>query len=143
MHCDDGNTADGDGCSATCQVELGWTCEESRSDPNVPYVCYGCKDGIKSGHEECDDGNLNNGDGCSSQCLVESGYSCTTASPSVCGRCGDGVTQTDIGEECDDQNADDTDGCTSACKLLPGYKCTGTTCTVSCGATPYEVDTSE
>ena len=32
--CDDGNTTAGDGCSATCQVESGWTC-----DPSSPSVC--------------------------------------------------------------------------------------------------------
>jgi len=26
--CDDGNAVSGDGCSSTCQVELGWTCNE-------------------------------------------------------------------------------------------------------------------
>ncbi len=30
--CDDGNTANGDGCSDVCQVENGWTCE----DPTPP-----------------------------------------------------------------------------------------------------------
>ena len=24
--CDDGNTTDGDGCDATCAIELGWEC---------------------------------------------------------------------------------------------------------------------
>jgi len=31
-------------------------------------------------------------------------------------RCGDGVTQTDLGEECDDANSVNTDACTNACK---------------------------
>ncbi len=56
--CDDGNTVDGDGCSATCQNE-----------PPPP----GCGDGTVGGEEECDDGNTSNGDGCSSVCVVETG----------------------------------------------------------------------
>jgi formylglycine-generating enzyme len=32
--CDDGNTVSGDGCSATCQVEPGWTCNGAS-----PTVC--------------------------------------------------------------------------------------------------------
>ena len=37
--CDDGNTARGDGCSATCTIESGWTCS------GQPSVCTrgGCR----------------------------------------------------------------------------------------------------
>jgi cysteine-rich repeat protein len=34
--CDDGGAADGDGCSAACQVEVGWTCA------SAPSVCTPC-----------------------------------------------------------------------------------------------------
>ena len=27
--CDDGNQVDGDGCSEQCEVERGWSCDES------------------------------------------------------------------------------------------------------------------
>lgn len=37
--CDDRNVRDGDGCSSTCQVELGYTC--SRSDSAHVDVCHG------------------------------------------------------------------------------------------------------
>ncbi len=53
--CDDGNLANGDGCSATCEVE---------TEPV-------CGNGVVEGSEECDDGNLVNGDGCSSTCELE------------------------------------------------------------------------
>jgi MYXO-CTERM domain-containing protein len=56
--CDDGNTDDGDGCSAACQNE---------QPPE------GCGDGTVGGAEECDDGNTSNGDGCSAVCTVEDG----------------------------------------------------------------------
>jgi cysteine-rich repeat protein len=52
--CDDGNTADCDGCSATCQSETG------------------CGDDVVCGTEECDDGNTSGGDGCSAGCALES-----------------------------------------------------------------------
>ena len=54
--CDDGNTANGDGCSSTCQQEFF---------NNI------CGNGVGEPGEQCDDGNTANGDGCSSTCLVE------------------------------------------------------------------------
>ncbi len=51
--CDDGNTSDGDGCSAVCTAEF-------------------CGDALLSGVEECDDGNTSAGDGCSAVCTIES-----------------------------------------------------------------------
>jgi cysteine-rich repeat protein len=53
--CDDGNTADGDGCSASCTNEV------------TPV----CGDGILQSGEECDDGNTADGDGCSATCATE------------------------------------------------------------------------
>jgi cysteine-rich repeat protein len=53
--CDDGNTANGDGCSSTCAIE--------------PV----CGNGIVQAGEECDDGNTTSGDGCSSTCQLEAG----------------------------------------------------------------------
>lgn len=44
--CDDGNTANGDGCSSTCQMETR------------------CGNGTLENGEECDDGNTVSGDGC-------------------------------------------------------------------------------
>lgn len=57
--CDDGNTIDGDGCTAKCQINV-------------------CGDGILwPGKEECDDGNKVDNDACSAQCKVN-------ASPIAC-----------------------------------------------------------
>ena len=50
--CDDGNTADNDGCSGVCEIES-------------------CGDGIEQTSEACDDGNAVNNDGCSSTCLMD------------------------------------------------------------------------
>jgi cysteine-rich repeat protein len=86
--CDDGNTRNGDGCSATCQVE----------PPR-------CGDGRREGAEACDDGNTANGDGCSSTCTIE-------PPPVVCG---DG--RREGSEACDDGNTAGCDGCGPTCRL--------------------------
>jgi cysteine-rich repeat protein len=74
--CDDGNTTDCDGCSATCTVESG------------------CGDGVRCASEECDDGNGLACDGCSPACIVEVGA-----------HCGDGLINQACGEECDPPGA--------------------------------------
>jgi len=72
--CDDGNTEDGDGCTAKCQVEAFYSClggsKTSRS------LCSICGDGQVTGWEACDDGNKEGGDGCSGKCTIEANYMC-------------------------------------------------------------------
>lgn len=50
--CDDGGTANGDGCNFLCELEF-------------------CGDGIINGSEECDDGGTANNDGCDADCMNE------------------------------------------------------------------------
>src|SRR3989449_2929772 len=50
--CDDGNLVAGDGCSASCRLEV-------------------CGNGILGPGEQCDDGNLVSGNGCSAGCRLE------------------------------------------------------------------------
>jgi cysteine-rich repeat protein len=69
--CDDGNTADCDGCTGDCRLETG------------------CGDGVSCGAEECDDGNVTSCDGCF-ECVEEIGS-----------LCGDGIVNDECGEECD------------------------------------------
>ena len=88
--CDDGNEADGDGCSSSCVVESGFLCRNPKTADKTadrgPTVCRNvkCGDGFVDGSndgsriEECDDGNEADGDGCSAACVLEDGYICTT-----------------------------------------------------------------
>lgn len=118
--CDDGDIAPGDGCSATCTVENGFTC-----DTDSPSVCTPspvCGDAITTQGETCDDGNTASGDGCSSACATEAGYLCTAGSPSLCSKtCGDGTRGQ--GEDCDDGNDTSGDGCSATCTVENGFTC--------------------
>ncbi|HJL14071.1 MAG TPA: MopE-related protein [Sandaracinaceae bacterium LLY-WYZ-13_1] len=100
--CDDGNFEDGDGCSATCEIEFGWTCS------GEPSVCERdtevlCGDGTVDEGEECDPGELT-GD-CDEDCTFAV--------------CGDGTLNPRRGETCDDGNTEDGDGCSSMCMEEP------------------------
>lgn len=111
--CDDDNSVSGDGCSNSCEIEAGYTCEGS------PSVCTGgggstCGNSSVDPGEQCDDGNIANGDGCSSTCEYET----------LGGICGDGTIVSP--EECDDANTASGDGCSSACNVESGYQCMGT-----------------
>jgi len=116
--CDDGNAVSGDGCSATCQVEKGWSCPT----PNQPCVAAKCGDGVVAGTETCDDGNTVSGDGCSATCQVEPGWQCPTPDTKCIAKtCGDGIIAGS--EQCDDGNTTSGDGCSATCKLEPGFAC--------------------
>ena len=96
--CDDGNTATGDGCGATCQTEGGGSTD--------------CGNGTVDAGETCDDGNTTPGDGCDSFCQTEGGGSTN---------CGNGTI--DAGENCDDGNTTNGDGCDSFCVTEPDPDC--------------------
>jgi fibro-slime domain-containing protein len=129
--CDDGNTADGDGCSADCHVaDRGWVCGEA----GIPCVhAQVCGNGIVEIGEMCDDHNARSGDGCDASCQLEPGWDCSI--PGIrCSatRCGDGVIAGF--EECDDGDAGD--GCSASCTLEAGHACDtpGQPCrTTTCG----------
>lgn len=124
--CDDGNIADGDGCSSACTLE-----GLLASGVEVPV----CGDGQVGFSEECDDGNLVAIDGCSTTCEVEPGFTCTTLTieggivVSSCtanpAGCGDGLR--DAGEACDDGNLVLGDGCSTTCLVEDGFTCVGKT----------------
>jgi len=117
--CDDGNTASGDGCSQSCQLEANYSC------PTAGQLCTNlavCGNSILTSDEICDDGNTVSGDGCSKDCqTIESGWVCPVPGKNCIPKCGDGVkTGT---EACDDGNTNSNDGCSSTCQLEPGYDC--------------------
>jgi cysteine-rich repeat protein len=119
--CDDGNQVGGDGCSASCSPEVGFSCAGS------PSVCTPqCGDEQIVGGETCDDGDTTGGDGCSASCTVEAGFACTGV-PSVCGPFCSVTT-------CDDFNVCTVNGCSAAlgsCTFQnepPGTLCPGGTC---------------
>ncbi|MET0412129.1 MAG: DUF4215 domain-containing protein [Polyangiaceae bacterium] len=126
--CDDGNRADGDGCSASClAVDAGFSC----NPPGVLcHVVALCGDGIVAGNEACDDGGAADGDGCSSRCHIEPAHECS-GQPSVCiaTLCGDGERRGS--ESCDDGNSFPLDGCSSTCQAEPD--CSTGSCTSDCG----------
>ena len=79
--CDDANTGDYDGCSSSCTIEIGYTCNVdpcTKSEAgSADMFNTSCGDGLwaKGSSEKCDDGNDNNGDGCES-CTIQSGWGC-------------------------------------------------------------------
>jgi len=132
--CDDGNTNNGDGCSATCQIETGWQC------PAPGQVCMPCGtnacdagpaghcgDGIVQTGEECDcgDGTIPVPRGCPGVNNDNTYGGCTTKCTRG-PRCGDGIVQTNYGEQCDlgSQNGVFQSGlggeCTPYCQWIPG-----------------------
>jgi cysteine-rich repeat protein len=126
--CDDQNLLDGDGCSATCTVEDGYTCT------GEPSFCEPiCGNGAIHGSETCDDQNTAPDDGCAPDCTIEAGWQCF-GQPSVCVRlCGNGEMSGN--EECDDGNTNPDDGCAPDCTVEPGWQCSGSPsdCEFLCG----------
>ncbi len=113
--CDDGNTRDGDGCSADCQsIEAGYECPKAGgpcTSGTSPEPVSKCGNGKLEDGEKCDDGNERSGDGCTADCTsIEDGYSCHEAGyacvPKNCGNgvmnnnesCDDGIDNVDYGE---------------------------------------------
>lgn len=100
--CDDGGTAPGDGCSATCVVETGWTCDDASPSACAPI----CGDGHAVGPEACDGADLR-GRSCEAEGYHGGELACTGQCALVLddcvasGRCGDGVIQAAFGETCD------------------------------------------
>jgi len=91
--CDDNNTVDGDGCSASCQVEFG----------NLPRL--GCGDGI------CSKVSGENAENCAADCSID--FPFDIPGRTLDGICGNGDVEP--GEQCDDGDNEDGDGCSSSC----------------------------
>lgn len=110
-HCDDGNTDDGDGCSAECLDE--GCIEDTPGFPGVPL----CDDGVACTIDTC---NVSTSS-CEHEFLCDDGIACTTDA------CVDDVCQsTPVNESCDD-----SDICTdNICTV--GVGCTFPNNTASC-----------
>lgn len=144
--CEDGAYANNDGCSSTCKVEKGWSCDHHAG--SLDTCKFVCGDGYYIAGEVCEDGNKLAGDGCYKDCTVEDGWNCkhsgTIAVDTCKPICGNGKL---IGSElCDDGNDTDGDGyellyimcfsCYSDCtKIERGYYCPipGDACYTTCG----------
>ncbi len=112
--CDDGNTEDGDGCSADCLsdetcgngvVDADEVCDDGNTEDGdgCSADCTSdetCGNGVVDADEVCDDGNTEDGDGCSADCTSDE-------------TCGNGIVDAD--EVCDDGNTIDGDGCSADC----------------------------
>ncbi|PJB35625.1 MAG: hypothetical protein CO108_25105 [Deltaproteobacteria bacterium CG_4_9_14_3_um_filter_63_12] len=132
--CDDGNTASGDGCSATCTSEVTATCPGTLT----------CTDVTGQGNGGCVDGGnvpANAPTGCETAGCA-TGFTCycldaTCAGTSAvciqdCGLtasvCGNGTREG--AEQCDDGNTASGDGCSAMCTNEGTGTCPGTlTCT--------------
>jgi fibro-slime domain-containing protein len=113
--CDDGANLNGDGCSSTCKLEIGFQCSGNPSTCSLTT----CGNGVQEGAETCEDGNTMPFDGCSTICQAEP--ICPVGSTGCTSSCGDGMV---LGlEECDDGNKISGDGCSDACIKEPGFTC--------------------
>jgi len=84
--CDDGNSANGDGCDSNCKIETGWTCDTATGGANgeLYTTCDEECDGIWRGDSNlaCDNGNTDpfstlGFDGCDTSCNVDPGWTCS------------------------------------------------------------------
>ena len=161
--CDDGGTANGDGCTNLCKRENGVACTlDSQCASNVcdtlgSNTCEAantCGNGKIEGSESCDDGGTANGDGCTNLCKRENGVVCTLDSQcasTVCDSLGSntceaantcGNSKVEGSEACDDGGTNAGDGCSTMCLLengsacSDGAQCESTYCDVTCQDPP-------
>ncbi len=108
--CDDGNTVDGDGCSASCDEEVGFRCFETGD--TASRCAPTCGDGLIDAEagESCDDG-ARNSDTRPNACRTD----CTLPV------CGDGIVDTDFDEVCEPNPDEPSFDCNRFCKR--GFGC--------------------
>ena len=127
---DDGNTINGDGCSSSWVIEVGWNWSGGTPTTKDTWTEV-CGDGkrFNSISAYWDDGNTINGDGCSSTCTIETGFTWTGGSSSTQDTwievCGDGKRFNSISTYWDDGNTINGDGWSSTCSIETGFVCNG------------------
>jgi MYXO-CTERM domain-containing protein len=154
--CDDGNHADGDGCSSACLIETGIACAASGATSCASGVCDvigqpapgiceaagACGNAVLDATEGCDDGNVAPADSCGATCKIESGSPCAASGDPSCesGVC-DVTGQVAPGQcepvdTCGNGRIDATDACDDG-NATSGDGCSAT-CTIenglACGA---------
>jgi len=108
--CDDGNTANGDGCSASCKIEVTVVCGEGKAE----------------GAEACDGTDLK-GETCQTKGYATGSLTCNANCTLNYTQCSGGVVcgngKSEAGEQCDDGNLVNGDGCSSVCTTETGGSC--------------------
>ena len=129
-NCDDGNTADGDGCSNICQIEGGWTCTnptETARGNSLHSVCVltptPTPEPTATPTPEPTATPTPEPTATPTPEPTATPTPEPTATP-VAAICGDGLVEGPP-EECDDGNILDGDGCDSDCIIEAGYLCQG------------------
>ena len=144
--CEDGNMANGDGCTSGCVLEFcgdgivngdGAEACEPPGTASCTDVCTDrsplCGDGHLTAPEQCEDSNQADGDGCTSSCLLEfcgdgvvNDAGLEACEPPGTAECTESCTfrGTECGdgfltepEECEDGNVANGDGCSSGCLI--------------------------
>uniref|UniRef100_A0A0G4HWB0 EGF-like domain-containing protein n=1 Tax=Chromera velia CCMP2878 TaxID=1169474 RepID=A0A0G4HWB0_9ALVE len=85
--CEDGNNANGDGCSALCQIEKGWSCDAwgSGTTSNCTRLCAASRgDPLPDGASICD----SSGPNAALSSLVQCAEQCSSSSTTVTARIG-------------------------------------------------------
>ena len=122
--CDDGGTLDGDGCSAECTVEDGYTCS---GEPSACEDIDECADGT----ETCPDNATCDNTVGSYDCICDDGYEADGDACVDTDECADGT------HDCDENATCDNTAGSYDCTCSDGYVGDGWTCE------PEEDDTKD
>lgn len=122
--CEDGNFADGDGCSGICAVEPGYTCNGS----GCKLICLtlDCNDGDPCTTDTCDIGVCSNTPN-TSPC--DDGDACTSNDACTGGNCSGQTLNCDDSNPCTDDSCNSGSGCVAvpnAANCDDGDACTDT-----------------
>merc|ERR1711871_1696964 len=149
--CDDGNRINGDGCSSSCSVEVGYVCEQALR-MFTAGTCGNNGQTQVASKADCEAAARQLAVGGTAASTIDnslwpagcsfwqsslfwnaaaSSQPCSRRAACVCasgidtcaelGVCGDG-TKT-VYEECDDSGLTDGDGCSSTCSVEAGFQC--------------------